>query len=152
HGYINESGKALAHIQESLKLARRIHYYKLIGMNLMMRLIFRNETVGRKDPDLGMAIRYFQKSRNELRLADYLLKLYEAHPGLLSDKEHSRRLAKMEKIYRQIRNRRKHRIVRQLARAQAPKAMATEPLYEWWHNLLEALSGSEKLEERLKKV
>ncbi|MCI0414208.1 tetratricopeptide repeat protein, partial [bacterium] len=152
HGYINEAAEALKHIEISLKLARRIHHYKLIGMALLLRIIFRNSTPSRGDTDLKSAIRNFRKSRNELRFFDSMLKLYEAYPSLLRDRWHSRFLERMEKSYREILNRSRHRQLRRLVRAAFPSRVRPEPLYEWWQSLLASLTGMETPEHRFLRV
>ena len=40
YGYINEGAKAEKHLQEALRISRRIHYYKLMGMCLILKLTF----------------------------------------------------------------------------------------------------------------
>lgn len=149
HGYINETEKAQENLDEALRLARKIRYYKLIGMSLILKLVFRNTAPQRKDRDLRRAISCFHRSQNELRLADYLLKLYQAYPALLKEREHALRLAKMEKLYRHLRHRPKHKLVRQLAMSQAQRPSDSEPMYDWWHSLLKVMHGEGDLETRI---
>lgn len=150
HGYINETETALHHLDEALRIARKIRYYKLMGMSLMLRLIFRNAPPRRGDRDIHRAIACFLKGQNELRLSDYLLKLYQAYPSLLKEREHALRLAKMEKLYRRLRHRANHRLVRQLA--VGSRKVAPEPLYDWWYSLLQVLHGEGELEAKIQKA
>ncbi|MCI0617029.1 sigma 54-interacting transcriptional regulator [bacterium] len=150
--YTNEINEAVNHIEEALKLARKIHHYKLIGMALILRIILRNSPPSRNDADLKNAIRNFRKSRNELRFFDSMLKLYEAFPALVRDRWHSRFLVRMEKGYREILNQPRHRQLRRLARSASPNRVKPEPLYEWWQSLLASLSGVETPEHRLVRV
>jgi two-component system NtrC family response regulator len=135
-----------------LKLARKIRHYKLIGMILILRLVLRGSAPSRGDTELRAAIRNFRKSRNELRFFDSMLKLYEAYPDLLQERWHAKFLSRMEKAYREIFNRARHRQVRKLVRAAAPNRVRTEPLYEWWQSLLASLNGAETLDERFIRV
>ena len=143
---------AIQHLDESLKLARKIQHYKLIGMSLILRIVLQGSVPSRGDKELRAAIRNFRKSRNELRFYDSMLKLYEAYPVLLQDRWHAKFLSRMEKGYREILNRSRHRQVRKLVRAVAPNHVRTEPLYEWWQSLLASLSGAETLDERFTRV
>jgi transcriptional regulator with GAF, ATPase, and Fis domain len=151
YGYSNENGKAIAHLDEALQASRKIHYYKLMGMCLILRLVFRNVMPSRKDRDLLRAIRCFRKSQNDLRLSDYLLKLYQAYPALLKERRHAARLAGMEKLYKTLRRRTRHRMVRRLV-AGASRRTRAEPLYEKWHSLLQVMSGEGDLESRIRKT
>lgn len=149
HGYINETERALKYLQEALRLARKIRYFKLMGMCLVLKLVFSNTVPGRKDQDLSRAISCFRRSHNDLRRSDYLLKLYQAYPVLLKEREHAAWLVTMEKLYRQIRHRAKHRIVRQLAVGQGSRKAAPDPLYEWWQSVLQSIHGEGDLETRI---
>lgn len=150
--YTNDINEAVNHTEESLKLARKIHHYKLIGMAMILRIILRNSPPSRNDSDLKNAIRNFRKSRNELRFFDSMLKLYEAYPALIRDRWHSRLLVRMEKGYREILNQPRHRQLRRLMRAASPNRVKPEPLYEWWQALLASLSGVETPEHRFVRV
>jgi transcriptional regulator with GAF, ATPase, and Fis domain/Flp pilus assembly protein TadD len=152
YGYSDTIEQSLQHLDESLKLARKIRHYKLIGMGLILRIVFSGTLPSRGNADLTGAIRNFRKSRNELRLFDSMLKLYEAYPELLQDRWHTKFFMRMEKGYREILNRTRHRQVRRLARSATPNRVRTEPLYEWWQSLLASLNGAETLEERFTRV
>ncbi|HJZ12687.1 MAG TPA: hypothetical protein VJ521_11085, partial [Acidobacteriota bacterium] len=149
HGYVNETGKAMQHLRAALKLAGRIRYYKLAGKCLMLKIIFRNSIPARNNVELKRAIRLFERSHCELEFADYLLKLYQAYPALLKEKQHARRLAHMERLYRSIRHRPKHTIVRRLARGMSATSVPVEPLYGWWQGLIATMRRPENLSDRL---
>lgn len=149
YGYINESARSTKHLQESLKLAQKIKYHKLIGKNLILGLAFRS-SLPAGGGDLKRAIRSFQKARNQLEFYDYLLKLYQAHPVLLRQREHARWLKKMEVEYRAIHNRPRHNAVRQLIRNVPQQQLDVEPLYEWWQDLLGLMQQNQKFDDKMK--
>lgn len=150
--YTNDINAAVNHVEEALKLSRKIHHYKLIGMALILRIILRSSPPFRNDADLKNAIRNFRKSRNELRFFDSMLKLYAAYPALMRDRWHSRFLIRMEKGYREILNQPRHRELRRLMRTASPNRIKPEPLYEWWQSLLASLSGVETPDHRFVRV
>ena len=151
-GFTQKAGDAFPHIEESLRLAKRIRHYKLTGQNLILRLILRNRVPSRNDPDLRQAIRNFHLSRNELESAGYFLQLYQAYPSLLREKQHRQRLVRMEKVFRNVQHRPKHRMLRQLVRAAPSREVPIQPFHDWWQLLLHRFNSPQDLETRLKQV
>lgn len=152
YGYLNEREKALHHIEKSLRMSKEIRYYKLSGMNLILELIFRNTLPPRNDCNLSLAIRLLRRSGNEIALSDYLLKLYQAYPALLKQKQHALWLPKMQRLYRRIKHAGKHRMVHQLTHLVSMEKDSAEELFEWWNGLLQMFQAPQDLEVNLEKV
>ncbi len=140
---LNDGERAGKEIVKSIHLSRRLGLVSLIGQCLILRLILKDSLPRPGDPDLIRAVRYLEKNRNRVEFADSFLRLYQAYPLLLREREHVGRMTRMEKIYRGIRHRSKHRAIQRLLRAKGRAPVTIEPVYERWRSLLETLRSSD---------
>ena len=150
-GFLNESQKALDHLEKSFAIARRIQHFKLIGKNQILGLIVKRSIPRRQDRELSKAVANFRKSKNQLEFADYLLKLYQAYPALLKEKSHLTRIRWMETLYRDLHIKPRYISVRKLLRTRFSDS-SKEPVYDWWQSLLSIMSSPADLQQKLASV
>lgn len=151
YGYINDTKQAQKHLDHSLELAKKARHYKQIAKSLVMRQVFC--PAGKINAsELKAAFRFARISGNELEFFDHLLKMYLAHPYLLREKTHMKRLMRMEKLYRSIHHRPKHRMIRELIQSNSKRKTKVEPLYEWWQSLLHMFQQETDLHVKLNQV
>ena len=145
-------GRAKKECCRSIRVSRRIGYFKLIAKNLIQKMLFRKTVPEPGSLDLRKTVRYFRLSRNKLDEGLQLLKLFQAYPELLCRKENSKKVRQMKLLFRRAGNRSCFQNAQKLLEKITMRHRSAEPSYSWWQSILRIIGSEETFQIKISQV